>query len=54
MGSGWMPVNVDLPFAAKGCPEEGIAPCTRWEDIPDNWNCPSCSVSKGDFEMVAI
>lgn len=39
---------------AKGCPEEGIAPGTRWEDIPDGWNCPGCGVGKGDFEMVAV
>jgi rubredoxin len=39
---------------AKGCPEEGLAPGTRWEDIPEDWNCPSCGVGKGDFEMVAV
>lgn len=39
---------------AKGCPEEGIPPGTRWEDIPDDWCCPHCGVGKGDFEMVAI
>jgi len=39
---------------AKGCPEEGIPPGTRWEDIPDNWCCPHCGVGKGDFEMLAV
>ena len=39
---------------AKGCPEEGIPPGTRWEDIPDDWCCPHCGVGKGDFEMVSI
>ncbi len=39
---------------AKGCPEEGIAAGTRWEDIPDQWTCPECGVSKADFDMVAI
>ncbi len=39
---------------AKGCPEEGIPPGTRWEDIPDDWCCPHCGVGKGDFEMVAV
>ena len=38
---------------AAGCPEEGIAPGTRWEDIPDDWCCPHCGVGKGDFEMIA-
>ncbi|WP_448212040.1 FAD-dependent oxidoreductase [Colwellia sp. MEBiC06753] len=38
----------------KGCPEEGIAPGTRWEDIPSDWLCPECGVGKEDFDMVAI
>lgn len=37
---------------AKGWPEEGIAPGTRWDDIPDNWACPECGVRKSDFEMM--
>jgi rubredoxin len=37
---------------AKGIPDEGIAPGTRWEDIPDDWECPDCGVSKSDFEMI--
>ena len=39
---------------AEGLPEEGIAPGTRWEDIPDDWTCPDCGVSKEDFEMVEL
>ena len=39
---------------AKGCPEEGIAAGTRWEDIPDDWCCPACGASKDEFDMVAI
>ncbi|CCD29084.1 Rubredoxin (Rd) [Candidatus Glomeribacter gigasporarum BEG34] len=38
----------------KGCTEEGIAPGTRWEDLPDDWVCPECGASKEDFEMVQI
>ena len=37
-----------------GLPEEGIAPGTRWADIPDNWVCPECGVGKADFEMVEV
>ena len=37
---------------ALGCPEDGIAPGTRWEDVPEDWTCPVCGVSKQDFEMV--
>ena len=38
----------------KGLLEEGIAPGTRWEDIPDDWRCPVCGVSKSHFQMVEI
>jgi rubredoxin len=37
-----------------GDPEEGLAPGTRWEDIPINWSCPECGAAKEDFEMVEI
>ncbi len=39
---------------AVGIPEDGIAAGTAWEDIPDDWECPECGVSKDDFEMVEI
>jgi rubredoxin len=39
---------------AKGLPEDGIAPGTVWADVPANWECPDCGVSKSDFEMVQI
>jgi len=35
-----------------GMPEDGIAPGTRFEDIPDDWTCPDCSASKIDFSLV--
>ncbi|NQD96446.1 rubredoxin [Pseudomonas sp. CrR25] len=37
-----------------GLPEEGIAPGTRWEDIPADWICPDCGAGKVDFEMIEI
>jgi rubredoxin len=39
---------------AKGLPAEGIAPGTRWADIPADWSCPDCGVAKADFEMKQI
>jgi rubredoxin len=39
---------------AEGLPEEGIAPGTRWDDIPDSWRCPDCGMAKADFTMVAL
>jgi rubredoxin len=38
----------------EGYPEEGIAPGTRWDDVPPNWGCPECGARKDDFEMVEI
>jgi len=37
---------------AVGSPEDGIAPGTRWDDVPPNWTCPECGARKEDFEMV--
>ena len=38
----------------QGDPEEGLAPGTRWEDVPVNWVCPECGARKEDFEMIEI
>jgi rubredoxin-NAD+ reductase len=35
---------------ALGDPDSGLAPGTRFEDIPDDWVCPLCGVMKADFE----
>ena len=35
-----------------GDPEHGIAPGTKFEDIPDDWVCPLCAVGKEDFEKI--
>lgn len=34
----------------QGDPDSGIAPGTRFDDIPDDWECPLCGVTKADFE----
>jgi rubredoxin len=39
---------------AKGLPDQGIPPGTRWEDVPDTWVCPDCVAGKDEFEMVKI
>jgi rubredoxin len=39
---------------AKGWPEEGFAPGTRWEDIPDDWFCPECGAAKADFALIEV
>jgi rubredoxin-NAD+ reductase len=39
---------------ALGDPDSGLAPGTRFEDIPDDWECPLCGVTKADFEPYEI
>jgi rubredoxin len=36
-----------------GDPDNGIAPGTAFEDLPDDWVCPECGVEKEEFEAVA-
>ena len=51
----WMCVVCGFVYdEAAGLPEEGIAPGTRWEDVPDTWTCPDCGVTKDDFEMMPL
>ena len=51
----WMCVVCGFIYSeAAGLPEEGIAPGTRWDDVPDTWTCPDCGVTKDDFEMIEI
>ena len=35
-----------------GDPDSGLAPGTKFEDIPDDWLCPDCGVGKEDFELI--
>ncbi len=37
-----------------GDEEEGFAPGTKWQDIPDDWACPECGAAKTDFMMEEI
>jgi rubredoxin len=37
---------------AAGAPDDGLAPGTRWADVPDDWRCPLCDVGKEDFALV--
>ena len=50
----WMCVVCGFIYdEAQGLPEEGIAPGTRFEDLPDDWCCPDCGVrEKVDFVPV--
>jgi rubredoxin len=37
---------------ADGDPDSGIAPGTEFADIPEDWVCPICFVSKEYFEAI--
>lgn len=37
---------------AEGAPDDGIAPGTLWDDVPEDWLCPDCGVGKEDFEPI--
>ena len=39
---------------ARGLPDDGIKPGTKWIDVPMNWTCPDCQARKDDFEMIEI
>ena len=32
--------------------ENGVPAGTAWEDVPNDWLCPLCSVGKDEFEPV--
>lgn len=36
-----------------GLPEKGIAPGTKWEDLPEDFVCMVCSAGKSAFSPVA-
>ncbi len=51
----WLCIICGLIYdEAQGWPDDGIAPGTRWEDVPEDWLCPDCKVGKSDFEMIEI
>jgi rubredoxin len=35
----------------KGDSAGGIAPGTKFENLPDSWVCPVCGASKSEFEV---
>lgn len=33
-----------------GDPDSGVDAGTKWEDVPDDYECPVCGAGKDDFE----
>jgi rubredoxin len=38
---------------AEGDPDQGIAPGTPFESLPDGWECPICDAGKDEFKPEA-
>jgi rubredoxin len=36
----------------KGDPDQGVKPGTKFEDIPEDWRCPSCDAPKSNFALI--
>ena len=32
-----------------GDPDNGVAPGTPWEEVPEDWVCPTCGLGKDAF-----
>ena len=32
-----------------GAPDNGVAPGTPWEEVPEDWVCPLCGGGKDQF-----
>ncbi len=39
---------------SQGVPDEGIAPGTPFEDLPEDFLCPECSAGKEAFEAMEV
>jgi rubredoxin len=51
----WMCLGCGFLYdEALGSAEHGLAPGTRWADVPESWACPDCGTPKDMFEMVEI
>lgn len=37
---------------AEGLPDDDIAPGTLWANVPEDWECPDCGISKSDFDLL--
>jgi rubredoxin len=37
---------------AEGDEDNGVAPGTQWEDVPEDWVCPLCGAEKEAFFKV--
>ena len=51
----WQCENCGFLYSERdGLPDEGIAPGTAWDDVPEDFVCPSCGFAKAQFTMVEV
>ncbi len=36
----------------SGDPDSGVEPGTKFEDLPEDWECPVCGAAKSDFQKL--
>ena len=48
----WTSDNENIAVVNDEGEVTGIAPGTAFEDIPEDWVCPVCGVSKEEFEAI--
>ncbi len=36
--------------AETGDPDKGVTAGTKWADVPEEWECPTCGADKSAFE----
>ena len=36
----------------EGDPDNGLAPGTKWADVPDDFVCPLCGLPKDEFTAI--
>ena len=49
----WRCIPCDYIYdPSEGDPENGIPAGTAFEELPEDWTCPICGVSKDEFEKI--
>jgi len=49
----WRCIPIDyICDPEEGDPENAIPAGTKFEDLPEDWECPICGVGKDEFEKV--
>lgn len=49
----WRCIPIDYIYdPEEGDPENAIPAGTKFEDLPEDWECPICGVGKDEFEKV--